>query len=429
MTNSARLAVRISETRSTLNGLIEARNKLPDGKDPDADAIAKMDASTKSLQGLEVEYRAAIVTEQGEADEQETSEPDAQEKEIDKLYARASIVPFVMEAVEDRAVEGAEKELRAAALGEESAEAGRQFPVEMLTLPGAAGAVEHRADTVTPVAAGALADGGQAPVLPRVFNRSVASRLGVAMPAVPVGAHVYPIMTAGTTAAQVADSGRHDAGAGTFTGFTLEPIRLTAAYLFRVRQTLQLRNFEEILRRDLNAVMSDAMDAQILNGDGSAPNVSGFFDELPAAADDVTAVHTYQDYIGSLVSPIDGLNAFGPDDLRSIMGADTFKHMIGVYRTNNSEMSAWDRGRQLLGGLSVSGRIAAKTGGGIQTNVTALTSYPGRNAVAPIWKGMELIRDPYTKADTGEVRLTAVMYWNFKILREAGWHLWKTKVS
>ena len=426
MTNSARLAVRISETRSTLNGLIEDRNKLPEGKEPESEAIAKMDGATKSLQGLEVEYRAALVTETSESDEQEQEEPDAQEKEIDKLFARASIVPFVMEAVEDRAVEGAEKELRAAALGDDSAEAGRQFPVEMLTLPGT---VEHRADSVTPIAAGALADGGQAPVLPRVFNRSVASRLGVAMPAVPVGAHVYPIMTAGTTAAQVVDSGRHDAGAGTFQGFTLEPIRLTAAYLFRVRQTLQLRNFEEILRRDLNAVMSDSMDAQILNGDGSAPNVSGFFTELPAADDNVSAVHTYQDYINALVEPIDGLNAYAPDDLRSIMGADTFKHMIGVYRTSNSEMSAWDRGRQLLGGLSVSGRIAAKTGGGLQSNVTALTSYPGRNAVAPIWKGMELIRDPYTKADTGEVRLTAVMYWNFKILREAGWHLWRTKVS
>ena len=150
---------------------------------------------------------------------------------------------------------------------------------------------EYRADTVTPVDSPALADGSQASVLERIFTRAVAAKAGVSMPSVPVGAAVYPIMTSGTAASMAADGTEADAAAGAFTGHTLEPTRLTAAYLFNARQTLQLRNFEAILRRDLAAVMSDAMDDQIINGNGTAPNVSGFLHELTAPT---AAEHCWQ---------------------------------------------------------------------------------------------------------------------------------------
>ena len=53
--------------------------------------------------------------------------------------------------------------------------------------------------------------------------------------------------------------------------------------------------------------------------------------------------------------------------------------------------------------------------------LVALTAYPGRNAVAPVWRAFELIRDPYSGAAKGEVSLTAIMFWNFKVLRTDGW--------
>ena len=57
------------------------------------------------------------------------------------------------------------------------------------------------------------------------------------------------------------------------------------------------------------------------------------------------------------------------------------------------------------------------------------TRYPGRNAVAPIWRGVETIRDPYSGAASGEVAVTMLMLWNLKILREAGWSLFTTRVA
>ena len=59
----------------------------------------------------------------------------------------------------------------------------------------------------------------------------------------------------------------------------------------------------------------------------------------------------------------------------------------------------------------------------------ALTSYPGRNAIAPVWRGVEMIRDPYTSASKAQVRLTLIAFFSFKILRETGWQLWKARTA
>ena len=428
MTNSQRLSVTISETRQALASAIEERNKLKDGEDPSADLVSRMDKLSRDIQRLEVEYRAALVTETSEAEETEERTEDAQSKERDAILAKSSIVPFITEAMGDTKLDGAEAECRAAILGDD-ARAGT-VPLDML-LPVTSGEpdIEVRVDAATPVAAEALADGSQAPVLPRVFANSIAARLGVSMPSVPAGDAVYPIMTGGTTAKMAADAARVDAAAGAFTGHSLEPVRLSAAYLFNLRQTLQLRNFEAVLRRDLAAVMSDQMDNQIINGDGRGANVTGFLAELPASAVP-NAVTTWQQFVTYFLNAVDGLNAYNLMDLRAVVGSQTFRYGSLLYRAapqdNGPSESAYDYIMRKAGGVSVSSRIPANTAKG-ETNIMALTSYPGRNAVAPVWRGMELIRDPYTLAGEGQVRLTAVSFWNFKVLREAGWHLWSVR--
>ena len=44
------------------------------------------------------------------------------------------------------------------------------------------------------------------------------------------------------------------------------------------------------------------------------------------------------------------------------------------------------------------------------------------SAVAPIWNGFELIRDPFSNAAEGQVAVTAVALWNFAILRPAAFN-------
>lgn len=439
MTKSQKLNLELSETRQALNEAIEVRNKLPDDQDPDQELIDKIDGLTRKLRNMEVEYRAALVTEGEDENRREQEAPDGEARERYDLLARASLVPFLREATDGTPVTGVELEARAAVFGDETGDGSTVpldllLPVEELEIRARlARGLEVRADTVTPVAAAALVDGSQAPVLERIFTRTIAARLGVAMPAVPIGAANYPIMTTGTTAAMAADSAQVDAAAGAFTGFTLEPSRLTAAYLFRTRQTLQLRNFEAVLRRDLTMVMSDAMDDQIINGNGADPNVNGFLKELPAAADP-GGVTDWNAYLAVFTDLVDGLNAYQLSDLRTVVSKATFAFAHKLFRTgaadNGPRASAYEYVGGRIGGKSVTSRLPVPDGTKkVSTNIVALTSYPGRNAVAPVWRGMELIRDPYTGAGKGEVRLTAVMYWNFKVLRETGWKLWAIQES
>ena len=432
MTESQRKSLGLSEARSALNTLIEKRNKLPNDQEPTADDTAAMDTATRKVSALEVEYRAALVTEHETETRRAAEGPDGEEMEKRRLLTQAKVLNFVGEAVDGRRLDGAELEVRKAVLGDEANDC--TMPVDLL-LPAAElehrasnRTMEHRADSVTPVAAAALSDGSDASVLERVFTRSIAARLGVAMPSVPVGAAVFPIMSGGTTAREAADGNQVDAGAGTFTGHTLEPTRLTAAYLFNARQQYQLANFEAVLRRDLTAVISDHMDNEILNGNGTAPNVNGFKNEL-AAPTDVTAATTFSQWLAIFTGSVDGLNAFTMNDLRAVIGKDTYEHAYSLYKSAESDIPGLEFVGSRIGGMSVSSRVTGKNASNQQNNIMALTSYPGRNAVAPIWRGMELIRDPYTNAGKGQVRLTAILFWSFKVLRETGWKLFQVRTA
>ena len=426
MRKSQELTIKLSEARERLNKVIEKRNKVPEGERPSADLVAEMDTATKAIPPLEVEYRAAMLAEDAEDEQARREDPDAEQREFDKLLRGASIMPFLAEALDGKEAGGKESEIRAKLLGDE-ARAG-QVPFEMLLPPGDA---EQRADDATTVAAAVKTQGTQASVLERVFTRTIAARLLVSMPSVPVGSANYPIMTAGTTAAMKNPGVAQDAAAASFTGYTLDPKRLTARYLFRIEDQYKLKGYEAVLRRDLAAVMSDAMDNQIVNGDGQSANVTGFLSELTAPTDPTDTV-TWDAYFGTFTAKVDGLNAFALSDIRAVEGSDTFGKAETLFRTgandNGPRASAREYVGSRIGGMSVSSRIPAAASN-IQTNILALTSYPGRNAVAPIWRAFSVIRDPYTGAASGEVPITAIALWNFKILRETGFGLYKVKVA
>ena len=98
------------------------------------------------------EYRAVVVVEAGEEEHRQAVDPDGEEVERRKLLSRSSVVPFIMEAADGRALDGAEREVRAAVLGDDG---GAMMPIDLLLNPDESetrAQTEYRADTVTPVA-------------------------------------------------------------------------------------------------------------------------------------------------------------------------------------------------------------------------------------------------------------------------------------
>ena len=425
---SQKLALQAAETRRKINAAITKANAAP-ADEPDEAAETEMRELTADLASLETRQAEAAKAEGAAVESTAARAPaaeDGESRELRSLRAKARFGEFLREAADGREVEGAEREFREARLGRRGTPG--FVPIEVLD-PGEQRS-EQRADAVTPVADAAISDSYRAPVLDRIFKRSIASRLMVSMQTVPTGDAVYPVMTGGTTAEMKAKDAAVDAGAASFTGETLSPVRLTARYLFRVEDMARFPQLEATLRRDVGMAMADQMDEQIINGDGTAPNVTGFLSELPDPTDP-GAVLTFATWLETFLDFVDGIRAFGLMDLRCIVGPHTFRKAAATFSAAAGmpeETSAYEYVSSRMGECSVSARIP-NPNNNIQRGIVALTQYPGANAVAPVWDSVQLIRDPYTDAAKGRVAITAVMLWNFKIVREGGFRLFEAKVA
>ena len=82
MLNSQKLTLELSVARSRLNRAIAKRNELPASESPGEELVKEIDAATRDIEPLEVEFRAAIVMEQ---------EEDEKEKRLNKASGHASL--------------------------------------------------------------------------------------------------------------------------------------------------------------------------------------------------------------------------------------------------------------------------------------------------------------------------------------------------
>ena len=235
-------------------------------------------------------------------------------RERRELVERVELREYLIEASTGREAVGAARELRSAVFGDKA----RPFlvPWEILD-PGP----EVRADAAT--AAPATTGSSQATVLGRVFSAGIASYLGVDLPSVPSGDANFPVLSAGVSPSIVAKGTVKDAEAGTIVGTTLEPRRLTARYLFSVEDAARLHGLEEALRADLSGALSSAMDAQILNGNGTAPNVDGFLNEITAPAIP-TALADAGIFVSTSAAAVDGRYARNLMGVRALVGSATY---------------------------------------------------------------------------------------------------------
>lgn len=409
------IEIRQSEIREAMNGPEEPAN------------AAELRAESAKL---EIEYRGILAAE-GESEERaedtpETALPedvadelDAEVRERQRLEGRVELRRYLAAAMRDAELDGAEAELNAAV--ELRGTGGVAVPWAALALPEPD---EQRQDAHTPAPANVART--LAPVIPRVFATGIARYLGIAMPMVPAGERQYTYLSAGADPEMKAKGAAVDADAATFTPVDFSPVRLTARYLFRREDVASFAGMEAALRGDLSMVMQESMDNQILNGTGVAPNVDGL---LATAAngglDDVAnpgAVVTAATLIDTYAALVDGRYAKTQGAVRVAIGAATYAKLASLVQ---GDAYVYDR-------YAMQTRIEAlmpAAAANVQQAVAAKVNAPGPNAVAPVWEGLELIRDPYTGAAKAEVAVTAIMLWNFGLIRKAGFARLKFKLA
>ena len=397
MTPKQRLELKRSEQRGKLSALL--------GKEDRTEAeTSELESLTEALQGTEAELRAAIAAE-APADETETR-TDTEAVELRAMVDKASLGNIITATLAQRDTEGAERELQAH-FGLPS----NSVPLELLATEGRAAEdprIETRDRTPAPANVGTMQD----PIIPDVFPQAAAAFLGVDMPTVGVGEHSYPVLTTSATVHAPGVGVAADDTTGAFAANVLAPSRLQAAFEWAREDAAKFAGMDAALRMNLADALADALDAKIIDG-----LIAGLANPAdPGGQADFAA---YRELAYGLV---DGRYAASAADVRLLFDTETYRKASGIYRDAGTGQndSALDVLMRAAGGVRVSAHMPAPAGANKVATIVAARGM-ARNAVAPIWQGVELIPDRITKAGTGEIVLTAIMLYSFAVLRAAGY--------
>ena len=306
MLASQRLEVELSQIRTKLRELLAADSPTPEQR-------SEMDALVERSQGAETEFRAAVIA---EGQPEQRAELDAEVRERIELRSKASLSGYLLAAAKGRLVSGAEAELSAAAGCNQGG-----IPLELWDVPS-----EQRSESrdVTPApttGTGVNLD----PIRPAVFANSIAPMLGIEMPRVASGTYASATITGSQTAAAKDKSAAAVGAVGALTVTTATPKRIAA----RLELTLEdiaavgQANFESILRENLSLALSDELDDQAINGDGTAPNLAGVFERLDDPTVAPTVVADFDAFAAAHAGGVDGLWASTLEDVCVVCGPAT----------------------------------------------------------------------------------------------------------
>ena len=193
------------------------------------------------------------------------------------------------------------------------------------------------------------------------------------------------------TPAENADA---DETTGSFSASVLSPARLQSAFFYSREDRARFAGMAESLRQNLSDALSDGLDKQIIAG------TNGLLTGTNLTAHNVDAVTSFASYVSEFgFSRVDGKWASTAADLRALVGAGTYAHMGGVYRSNESDMNALDRLMAITGGVRVSAHIPAVSNAHKQNAVVRRGIR--RDMVAPVWEGVTLIPDENYPGEKG----------------------------
>ena len=169
--------------------------------------------------------------------------------------------------------------------------------------------------------------------------------------------------------------------------------------------------------------IANRVDAQVLAGDGSAPNLGGFLSVaanggLPALANGAVVL-TYALGLVELNRGVDGTYAGSTQECSMVVGDDTYRKLGSVINDGSGETGTMAYSR-MLGRFMASANMTAPDADNQQGIIAKLGA--GTNAICPMWGGVVLIVDEVSSAlrKKGWISLTVVLLSDFKITRKDG---------
>ena len=385
--------------------VIRERMNVIGGLEDISEAVIKEEKELRDeYQKLEVRQRAAEIGSE-EADKQAKEafqDDDKKGKELAELRQGVSLGKYLSAIADGRSPDGKEAELQ-----KELGMGSSMIPHDAIEVRQASPVIERRGVTASPSDVGAI----QHPIIPGVYAAGAAAFLGISMPSVGVGEAVYTVLSTGATPGTPAKDGDQAESDGVFSPFVMSPGRVQASFIFRREDAAVLQGMEESLRANLSGALTESLDKEVISAG------AGLLGTGLTAPDNPGDQATFTDYVSDMIGlRVDGRYATGSDSLKVAVGPSTYAHMAAMFLSNSNESAAGYINR-ITGGLRVSAHVpnvAAKRQDAIVARGSAM------NAVLPTWSGVSVIRDEISRSGAGQLELTVIQLFAFKVLRSAG---------
>jgi HK97 family phage major capsid protein len=408
MLDSVKIARRQSEIRQQLSTLA--------GKStPTEEETRSMEALDTEYRTNETRYRAALIAEDGERREAGAALETRAGAEWDALVSGFELRQVALHIDEGRALDGRTLEV----VTELRSRGGyRGTPVPWAAL--------ERRNTV---ASGTPDPKTTRPIIDRLFPDSVAAKMGAQMIAIESGLTEWPVTTSAITAGWQATETGSVAGP---TQFTTTDKALAPNNTLGIRMAISRKAMlqsgqalEDAVRRDMNGAIQQALDAAIFRGAGASGEPLGVL-TTPATygitATAIGAAATWAIFRAAVARFMAANAANGPGAVKVLLRPEVWNYMDGALITSTA-VSEWDRMVAQVGAENIvlsTNALAAPTGSPL-ASTALLTTVAG--GIAPIFVGMwgavDLIRDPYSDAASGGLRLTALTTADVTVARGA----------
>jgi hypothetical protein len=277
-------------------------------------------------------------------------------------------------------------------------------------------ALEIRAgETVAP---GTPSPVNTAPIIDRIFADSVAGKMGTRFVNIAQGTNEYPITSSAVTGGWASTETGAVAGPTAYStaNRSLAPNSTYGIQMKITRKALKQSGdaLEQAVRRDMNGCLAVGMDKAVFLGSGSSGEPTGVMKAGSPSAYGITstavnAAASWSAFRAAVTRFMVANAASGPGSVNLLLRPELYDDMDEDVFTGTA-ISQWDKLVANVGNVVLSSNaLAAPTGSPLASKALLTTTV---NGVAPIfvgtWGAIDLIRDVYSDAASGGLRLTAL---------------------
>jgi HK97 family phage major capsid protein len=406
MLTSKKLELRRSEIRQSLSELANIEK-------PSEDETRKMTELDGEYRSKEVQYRAALVSEDDERKEAGAELESRSETEWGELAGRFELRQVALALDEGRKLDGATAEM-VEELRSVGGFQGIPVPLE---------ALETRAGETL---AGGVPDPIRTmPTIERLFAGSSATQMGCRMINVGVGEIEYPVATGGAQPGWAGSETGDVPGPQAYTTVDrpMKPDQTLGVQMKITRKALKQAGagLEQAVRRDMSAAILQEVDRAVFLGSGSGGEPLGIFPGASTYGITETAIDAAASYAAFRAAAVRFMTAnaaSGPGAINLLLRPEVFDNMDELI--SGLAISEWDRLVAKMGKtvLTTNGIVAPAGGPPVESKALMTTT---TNGVAPVfcgmWGAVDLIRDPFSDAKSGQLRLTALTTMDVTVAR------------